>query len=151
MSSWECFVLGCAAGVAGSDLMCLSVMEALPGCIHHFCLFWVMVGLFLCCLSLRPCVCCGHCIFHTLIFCYHVAMETTTVLCFLLLWHPANQCCLLEIICGGVSQFVPLLWLRDVCVVAVDFRGKPFELGKKEQTSFPFLVIRETQTHSCSA
>jgi len=63
-----------------------------------------------------------------------------------LLWLPVNHCLLWEI-CGGVWGLVPLLWLRDVCIVAVGFRGKPFELRKKkEQISFPFLVIWETQT-----
>lgn len=47
--------------------------------------------------------------FHVLIFCYHVAVETTTVLCLPLLWLPANQCLLWDIICGGVFQLVPLL------------------------------------------
>ena len=76
--------------------------------------------------------------FHVLIFGYLVAMETTTVLCLPLLWLPANLCLLWEIICGGVFRLVPLLWLLDVCVVAIDFRGKPFELGKKNKQAFPF-------------
>lgn len=71
--------------------------------------------------------------FHVLIFGYHLAVETTTVLCLPLLWLPANQCLLWQIICGGVSWLVPLLWLLDVCVVAIDCRGKPFELREGEK------------------
>lgn len=125
--------------------MCLSLMEMLASCSHRFCLGCAVMGFVLVLVVfLAACLLWSLC-FHVLIFGYRVAMETTTVLCLPLLWLPANQCLLWEIICGGVSRLVPLLWLLDVCVVAVDFRGKPFELRKKEQTSFPFLVICETQ------
>lgn len=75
--------------------------------------------------------------FHVLISGYHVAVETTAVLCLPLLWLPPNQHVLWEIVCGGGFWLVPLLWLLDVCVVAIDFRGKPFELGKKNKRATP--------------
>lgn len=71
--------------------------------------------------------------FHVLILGYHVAVETPSVLCLSLLWLPANQCLLWGIICGDVFWRLPLLWLLDVCIVAIDFRGK-----MKNKQAFPF-------------
>jgi len=87
--------------------------------------------------SLAACLLWSLC-FHVLILGYRVAMETTTVLCLPLSWFPANQRWLWEVIRGGVFRLVPLRWLLDVCVVATDFRGKPFELRKKNEQAFPF-------------
>lgn len=130
MSSWECFILGCAADVAGSSLMCLSNGETdSPTFLPVMCgggLVLVLVVPLAACLLWPLC-------FHVLILGYHVAVETPTALCLLLLWLPANQCLLWGIICGDVFRLVPLLWLLDVCTVAIDFRGK-----MKNKQAFPF-------------
>lgn len=72
-------------------------------------------------------------VFSCLILGYRVAVETPTVLCMSLLWLPANQCLLWGIICGDVFWHLALLWLLDVCILAIDFRGK-----MKNKQAFPF-------------
>lgn len=124
-------MLGCAADVAGSGLMCLSAMERQDSTIISACDVWGWVC---------SCACCAFgCLFvvATVFSCsdsgLSCIMETPTALCLPLLWLPANQCLLWGIMCGDVFRLVPLLWLLDVCTVAVDFRGR-----MKNKQAFPF-------------